>query len=282
MKRFFFVLILVLSPAAFAYLPPVSELLSEVFSGRKSSEGIELQFRHVVQVREGESVEVVEIFTGNRSGGVIQWQIAGQPSAYSDWNQKEYLFRNNKSIPSRTNAFIDVFLAGSGSEYLDRLLRERFIRRDQLLIFKPGYSPTGDPKTWETKASYLHHDDVYLQRIGSEFAVAISGMSEGEQKRAVYITKSSKSLARIEWGVGSENASWDFSQSAVYPGLGRLPRIMNLVLNGVTRVSSTLASAKPVRRDAIATVRASSRQPSSSAPPSPSLEEAVRLIVRYR
>lgn len=282
MKTFLVLLVCLFYYPASAFIPPVADLVAEMFSGRKSAEAIELQFRHSVTVRDGETVEVIETFTGNRSGAVIQWQIAGQPVVYSDWTQKEYVFRSSKPIASRTGAFIDYFLASSANEFQDRLLRERFLRRDQLLIFKPGYVPAGDPKTWETRANYLNHSDVAIEKVGSEFAYAIVGTSEGEQKRAFYISKTGKSLSRLEWGVGSETASWDFSGPVSLAGVGRLPRLALLKINGATRVASTLSSAKPTRRDSVATLRNASKQPSASAAPSPLLEEAIRLIVRYR
>ncbi len=264
-----------------AFVPPVSELLQDVFAGRKAGEGLELVFRHLVQVREGTFVEVVETFTGNRQGGVIQWQIPGQAPVYSEWNTREYNFKGGKSIPSRTSAFIDYFLDQGSNEYLDRLLRERFIRRDQLIQFKPGYKPEGDPKTWETKDSYLHHDDIYLSKVGNEFTVAVVGMKEGEQKRAFYVNRQGRGIARIEWGVGTEKALWDFSAFQSAGSAGRLPRVFSLTINGLERVKSTVASAQVLKRDQLATARAAAKQPSSTAP-SDALEEAVRLIVRYR
>ncbi len=282
MKAFLAFLICLFYFQASAFIPPVADLVAEVFSGRKGGEAVELQFRHTVTVRDGETVEVIETFTGNRSGAVIQWQMAGQPVVYSDWTQKEYVFRNSKSIASRTGAFIDYFLVSSASDYQERLLRERFLRRDQLLIFKPGYVPAGDPKTWDTRGNYLNHSDIAIEKVGNEFAYAIVGTSEGEQKRAFYLSRTGRALSRLEWGVGGETAAWDFSNPVSLPGVGRLPRLSLLKINGATRVATTLSSAKPIRRDSVATLRNASRQPSASAAPSALLEEAIRLIVRYR
>jgi hypothetical protein len=282
MRRIFGLILCLCFVEASAFIPPVGDLISEVLGGRKGSEAVELQFRHNVTVRDGETVEVIETFTGNRSGAIVQWQIAGQPAVYSDWNQKEYVFRNSKSIASRTGVFIDYLLASSASEFQERLLKERFLRRDQLLIFKPGYVPAGDPKNWETRANYLNHSDVAIEKVGNEFAYAIVGMSEGDQRRAFYISRTGKALSRLEWGVGSETAVWDFSNSVSMPGIGKLPRLALLKINGATRVATTLSSAKPTRRDTVATLRNASRQASSSSAPSALLEEAIRLIVRYR
>jgi len=274
--------IFLIGSLCYGFIPPISEQLNDVFAGRKGNEALELTFRHQVQVKEGEFVEVIETFIGNRSGGLIQFQIGGQPAAYADWTGKEYVFRNGKTIPSRTAAFIDYFLADSGAEFQDRLLRERFLRRDQLLQFKPGYQPKGDPKTWETKDNYLNHDDISWQKGGKEFAVSVVGMNEGDQRRAFYIAKGGRGITRLEWIVGPEKASWDFSGFAATGGLGKLPRVFSLQINSMERVRSALSSAKPVKRDALATARAASKQPSASAPPSELLEQAVRLLVRYR
>lgn len=279
--RLLLVFVLVAS-VAHPFIPPLTELLNDVFAGRKNNEAVELQFRHQVQVKEGEFIEVTEQFLGNRSGGLIQWAMNGQPPVYCDWNGKDYTFRNGKTVPSRTAAFIDYFLVEGGTEYQDRLLRERFLRRDQLLQYRPGYNPAGDPKTWDVKANYLLHDDIFLVKLPREFAVSVVGMSEGDQKRAFYLSRTGRGISRLEWVVGSETAAWDFGAFAATPGMGRMPRVLSLQINGMERVKSTLSSAKPIRRDALATARTASRQPSSSASPSSQIEEAIRLIVRYR
>jgi hypothetical protein len=268
--------------SGWGFVPPVSEQLSDIFSGRKPGDAVELTFRHMVQIKEGEVAEVIEQFVGNRQGGVIRYQVAGQPPVYADWNGKEYSFRSGKSVPSRTNAFIDIFLAETSGIYLDRLLREHFVRREQLLQFKPGYQPQGDPKTWGTKENYLLHEDIYLVKVGREFGWAISGMNEPEQRRTVVLAKVGRGVQRLEWLVGTENAAWDCSGFSSQGTVGRLPRLCAMTINGVERVRSTLSSAKSVKKDALATARLASRQPTAAAPPSPLLEEAVRLIVRYR
>ncbi len=281
MKRLLLILAL-LPGVSWAFIPPISEKLVEIFGNRKSSEVVELQFRHLVQVKEGEFVEVIEQFLGTRAGGLIQWQMAGQPPVYSDWTTKEYQFRDGRTLPSRTGAFIDYFLVDGGTEYLDRLMRERFLRRDQLLQYKPGYKPEGDPKTWDTKGNYLLHDDIDLQKVGKEFGIAVNGMTEGDQKRTVYFSRDGKGVLRLEWGVGAENAAWDFTGFTSFGPLGRLPRFSTLQINGMERVKSTLSQARAVKRDTLATARTASKQPSASSPPSSALEEAIRLIVRYR
>ncbi len=284
MRRSFPVLLLLALGAASvqAFIPPVSELLNEVFSGRKPAEALELQFRHQVQVRDGEFLEVIETFSGGRNDGIVQWSQAGQPSVFCDWNAKEYMFRNGKSIPSRTSAFIEYFLAANGSEYQSRLLKEKFLRRDQLAQFKASFNPTGDPKTWETKANYLLHDDVSIQKLPREFAVAVLGTNTADEKRAFYISRRGHGISRLEWLSNGESAAWDFAGFAPIQGLGHLPRVFSLQINGSERVKSTLVLAKSVRRDSIATTRAASRQPSSAQAPTSVLEEAIRLIVRYR
>jgi hypothetical protein len=280
MKKFA-LLVLVLSQTSWGFIPPVGEMLTDIFTGRKPAEALEITFRHMVQIKEGEVAEVIEQFIGNRAGGVIRWQIAGQPVAYADWNGKEYAFRNGKSMPSRTSAFIEMFLAESSTIYLDRLLREHFVRREQLLQFKPGYKPDGDPKTWGTRENYLLHEDIFLVKNGREFGYAIVGMNEPEQRRSVVLSKIGRGVQRLEWLVGTENASWDCSGFSPQ-GNGRVPRLCTLQINAVDRVRTTISSVKQVRRDALATARLASRQPTAATPPSPLLEEAVRLIVRYR
>ncbi len=270
------------SVSGWGFVPPVNELLSDVFAGRKNGEAMELTFRHMVQIKEGEVAEVIEQFTGNRQGGVIRYQVAGQPPVYADWNGKEYSFRGGKSMPSRTSAFIDIFLAESSGAYLDRLLREHFVRREQLLQFKPGYQPQGDPKTWGTKENYLQHDDIFLVKTGREFGWAIGGMNEPEQKRTVVLSKAGRGVQRLEWVVGTESATWDCSGFTPQGTVGRLPRLCSMTINGVERVRTTVSSVRSIKKDALATARLASRQPSAAAPPSPLLEEAVRLIVRYR
>ena len=271
-----------LSLSANAFFPQLQEQLSDVFTGRKLSDAVELDFRHQVPIREGEVVDVIERFIGTRFNGLIRWQIPGQPEVTCEWTGKEYLFRGAKPIPSRTGVFIDYFLAPTGGEFLDRLLRERFVNREQLLQYKPGYLPVGDPKTWDTKNNILLHDDVFLVRSGKEFGIAYMGMNEGEQKRTVVVAKNGRGIQRLEWGVTGETAFWEFSGFTSQPILGRLPRTFALAVNGIERVRSTVVSARPTKRDALATARLAAKQPSAQQPPSSQLEEAVRLIVRYR
>jgi hypothetical protein len=289
MKRWGIVAAAVLTTSVNAFIPPVSEMLNDIFSGRKNLEAVELVFRHQVQVKEGEFVEVNETFTGTRNQGQISWEIAGQTPTQAEWNGKDYVLRGGKTIPSRTSVFIDYFMLDSGGDYQDRLLRERFIRRDQLLQFKPGYKPEGDPKTWDTKGNTLRHEDIGFKKVGRDSAIEILGLSEGDQRRAVYLAtekkgnaRVGKGVAKLEWGVGPEKAAWDFSAFSGFSGLGRLPRVFSLEINGTERVRSTLVSARPVKRDAIFTARTAAKQGSAGAPASGLLEEAIRLIVRYR
>ncbi len=280
--KFFFVAAFIFLGQAHAFFPPVSEIVADAVSGRKPTEAVEISFRHQVQIRPGESVEVLEQFLGGRGNGLFRWQVAGQPPVYAEWNGKGYSFRNAKPIASRTNAFMDYFLVSSGPEYLDRLLRERFIRRDQLTQFKGSYQMQGDPKTWNPKDHFIRHSDVYLSRYGSQFGITVAGVSEGDQRRLVAFSKTTKNLLRLEWGAGAEAVAWEFSGSVVQPVLGRLPRLAVLQVGGTEKVRTTLVSAKPAKRDTVATARLESKESSSASVPTGAMDEALHLLLRYR
>ncbi|MBY0369181.1 hypothetical protein K2X33_00745 [bacterium] len=273
-----FLLFLLLNAPAFAAVP-VGEMVNDAFSGRKMPEGIEMSLKHVVQVREGSSIEVTETLTGSRSGAVSLWQIGGQ-SYFSEWTGRDYAFRG-KTLQSRSAVWMEYYLDRTGQEFLDRLLREQFVRRDQLSLFDSAYDPKGDPKTWETKDKVARRDDVFFRKVGSDVAVRVQGSRGGSEQKAVYFLRDRKdvSLRRLEW-LGSDTATMDFLNPATLSGMGRVPRVISLTVGGSEKVRTTITSVRAAKRDTLATARVSGR--TLPGVPTGEAEEALRWILRYR
>jgi len=258
---------------------PLADTLADIFVGRKPHDAVELNLRHQVSLRDGSTVEVVEQLIGTRGGAVSLWQVGGQ-SYFSEWNGREYAFRG-KTLPSRSAAWMEFFLDRTSGEFQDRLLREQFVRRDQLSLLQSSYDPKGDPKTWNTKEKIARHDDVFYRKLGSDLAVVVEGSRGGDLRRSVAFLRGRKesTLRRLEW-VSSETAFWDFLNPITLSGLGRVPRVMALSVNGAEKVRSTVSSFRPSKRDALATARVSGKNLPGVL--SGDAEEALRWILRYR
>lgn len=254
----------------------LTELVTDAFSGRKPNDGIELSLRHQVRTDNG-TVEVVEQLTGGRGGTVSQWLVSGQ-SYYSEWNGREHTLRG-RTLPSRTSAWIEFFVDRNGTEYLDRLLREQFVRRDQLSFLQSSYAPSGDPKTWATADKVIEREDVLVREMGTDLAVCAEN-ARGDQKRSVcFLPGREPSLRRLSW-VSTETATWDFLNPIGLSGMGRVPRTLVLTVAGQERVRTSVSSFKAAKKEALATARSAAR--SAANLPAAEVEEALKWILRYR
>ena len=201
----------VLSAPAFGFIPPVPNILKEVFDARRSFPGAEIVTRYQVKTPTG-TTEVEERLIGDRNKGYITWRVGGANPVPAYWEKGQYVFPDGKRITSKSSVFNRYFLSNSSDEFRDVLLAERFLNKDQLLQYKTGFEATGDPATWDLKENYLIHPDIFLKRLPGGVGIAVVGTSDGQHERSIYFDKALQGVRRIEWKDGAETVQWTFDQ----------------------------------------------------------------------
>lgn len=275
-----FVVFTVWTHSSSAFIPPVLDILREVTAGRKSGP-VEVLLKHRISVKGSSVVEVDERVIRERDKLYFVWSGASLGQTLSAvWERYEYRM-GNRTIPSRSKAMMNALTATGPEDLREVLIAEQFIRRENLYQFKPGYSPTGEPQSWETRENYLAHPNIFLQKLSSGIAIVMVGQEEGSNRKAVYFDRSLKGIRKLEWQENQETFAWNFDGFAAFAAGGVHPRRLFLEANGAEVIQSDtlavrLASARSVADFKSAWRQAQKNEISSQA------EGILKLMLSYR
>lgn len=266
--------------AASAFIAPLNSVINEVVDLRSAAPQ-ELVWRHRVFVPNQEPVQLDESIYCDRGNLSVHWRIGGQ-TILGQLSSKGYSIPSaGKIFPLRSALFAKMMCSTSAEEVREALLQERFIRREQLVQFKPEYQPSGDPNLWDTKANYILHDDISLKRLKSGTAIGVAGTEGDNPGRSVYFDRSSNNIARLEWRNGTDRIAWNFERFMATEGRGLFPRKASFEAMGSERVSSELILARAFSGKSANVYRAE-RLRVSSAVPNESLLTALSILLSYR
>lgn len=293
MKKIFLVLFsqfALFSPLAFGFIEPATEGLKETFLSRKPKPAILVKWRHDVQAREGETIALEESVLRVGSQLFFRWSSPNGGAVTAVLNGSKYSMTPPDSkmggdVAAPNQAFVRYLTGGTMQEFLDNVIREGFIRREQLLQFTPSFNPEGDPKTWDSNANYLRHPDISLRNVEGQPWVIIQGSRQGDKAKNIYFdrnqgnpNKTEWALRKLEWRSGQDTAGWTTYRNTSLE-LGRYPREMALSLNGVIRIQTRLVSMQGIGAAEIARVRKEFQSGLSS---SQAVDFAVRNLLKYR
>lgn len=265
---------------AIAFIPPVSSMLREVTDGRKAG-SFEVVIRHRMSVRGSGAVEVEERIVNERNRHSLLWSGSAFPRGLAGTFERYQYIVGDTAIAARSAAWV-TYLAGIGGDALrDVLLNEQFVRRDQLLQYKPGWTPAGDPQTWELRENYLRHPDICLKRFAGSVAIAIVGMEEGSVAKTLYIDKALKGIRRLEWKDGQEVNAWNFESFSPMPAGGQFPRRITFETGGAEVITSDLIAARPITGKALSDFKNSWKQ-AHREPAASSGEGILKLLLSFR
>jgi len=263
-----------------AFLPPVNEMLRGVTEGRKNVP-VELVVKHRIAVRGSGTIELEErIFDENRktlfiwSGGAFGTGVGGtlENTTYRTQGQE---------FPTKSVALIRYLTASGAEELRDGLIAERMIRRDQLAQFKPGFSPEGDPQTWNVKENYLIHPDIFLRRLENGIAIAVVGSEEGDERRTVLFDKGLKGIRKLEWKEAEGIQSWNCEGFTPFGAAGNYPRRLFFENNGSEVIQSDILAVRVLNAKSAGDFKNSYRQ-AEKASLSNNGEGILKLLLSYR
>lgn len=275
MRTLIFILAFIASVGE-AFIPPIPLAIREIFDGRKPG-ALEIVLRH--RIGGGEFEERIVCERGRYQmvwrGGLFQQPVA------ATWERQAY-FIGDRNISSRSGIFLKYFGSHSADEFKDALMAEKFMRRDQMIQFKPGFSPSGDPQTWDLRENYLKHPDIFLERVRGSVAIVVVGLDEGALRKAVAFDRSLKGVRRIEWKDGQEVAGWTFENFSKFPSGGTYPHKLSFDINGNEVISSDVVAVRTIGDRALADFRTGWKQAASTTGLSPNAEAALQRLLGFR
>lgn len=261
---------------AMAFIPPLPSILKDMLDARKMKQPVEFTLRHKVYSQS--TIEIEERMIRDRGRTMVIWKSSGQAmAAVSD--SQGYSLSREKNIASKSQLVVRYLFADNPDNFRDVLLNEKFIRRDQLLQFKPNFDPKGDPATWALKDNYLRHDDIFLTRLDSLFAIQVVGLNEGDTLRSVYFDQRLRGLLRVDWKDAGQLSQWN-----LFPGGGdfSVPKRMEFLVNN-SSVATTELSHRTLKEKQLNDFRAEWKTLAAKTPAiSPELEGALRALLSYR
>ena len=281
-------LILLLAPSAFGFIPPLPSLMKEVLGDRKAQVGVEATLKHRVIVAPNQIVDIEERIVRDSSGVYFLWRIPGNAPIAAMHEKQGYALSKERVYPSRSTIFWKYLVDSSEDAVRDSLLTERFVRRDQFYQYKQGFNPTGDPSTWNLKENYVRHDDIYREKLPSGVAIAVKGYEEGNTARIVYFEdrlrdNRSRGLSRLEWRDADVVAAWSFS------GFGKsiwensyLPKHAQLDVNNSNVITTEIVSVRALKDRALFDAKSAWKAAAKSINVNSNVEPALKILVSYR
>lgn len=275
-------ILLLVAGRALAFIPPVSRIVSDSVEGKKITKPVELVMHHRVDMKQGQITDLEERLVWDHGKVTLFFKVPGvsQPIEVSV-DSRGYNLDYGKTWSRRSRVFYKAFFAGSPDELMEPLLSDEFIRRDQLMQYKPGFQPAGDPKDWDLREGYLRHDDVYLHRVGKSVAIAVAGANDPTHRRIVYFDRDHKSVRRLEWGDGNDVVAWNFESFLKSPPLGAAARHLTFEVNGEERINTDIVQVRQLSDKQLADLKRMPHLARGATPPS-SVEEVLGLLLSYR
>jgi len=279
------VLLLGVAIQSYGFFPPLGQIVKEVFGERRGPIGVEAHFKHRVMVQSNEVVEIDERVIRDSSGIYFLWRIpALQAQPIAAIHEKQaYWISKERSFPTRSTVLWKYFTAESDDSIRDALLVERFIRRDHFYQYKPGFTPQGDPSTWNVKENYFRHDDIFLFRLPQGVSIAVNGYQEGNTARSVFFDQNLKGMTRLEWKDGDTVAAWNFEgfMKSVWEK-AFIPKRANLEINRTVLVTSETVSLRALKDRTLFEAKSNWKAASKNITISSNAEAALKLLVSYR
>jgi hypothetical protein len=250
--------LLVWGSVARAYIPPIMMMLKEITDGRKGGP-TEVIIHHRISVRGSGQVDIDERILHERNRLLFIWSGKEIGTISGSWERYNYNI-GSRQITSRSAGFLSYLTGFAAEPIRDTLVAEQFMRRDQLLQYRPGFSPTGDPEQWNLKENYLRHGDIFLQRMPSGIAISVVGMEEGSVRKAVFFDRNIKGIRRLEWREGQETHTWNFERFTNFAAGGVFPKRIYFEANGSEVISSDLLNVKVLDAKKLAEYKTAWRQ----------------------
>lgn len=267
------------APAAHAYIYSLPSILTEIFDGRKP-QPVEVEIRHRVGAKGKSQTLLREKIYWGEGRTYVMWEAEGGRGGAirAAVTPKGYEI-GDRILPRTSRLFLEYMVQPSPEEFQKQLLAEQFVRRDQLIEFKPGFNPKGHPRGWKIRDHYLRHPDIFHTRLPEGVTIVVVGLDEGADKRLLFIDKAYRGLYRLEWREEGRSTSWTFDQYRKFKDTGSYPRRLSLERGGVELVSSEIIGVKPISPTAWQALRKSFASPSPSVP---AIESALELLLSYR
>ncbi len=283
MKQYFIVILSCLATTAFGFIPPLTAVVHDLFDYRHPGLAQEIVFRHHVDLRAGETVDLEERIVAERGQTLCIWRQLGQPPfLVARWDGQGYLTGKGERIPSRSAIFMKYFTLDNPDAFRDALILEQFTRRDQWYEYKPGFMPDGDPQTWNVKENYLRHDDIYLSRLAQGVAITVQGSDDPNNQKAVYFDKSLHGLDRIEWRSNNVATAWNFDQFTRRQGEGFFPSKATFESGGLVLISSEVQSVRHLKDKQLFEFKNSWKAASRAPAPTGTAATALKTLLSYR
>lgn len=281
MRALILVFVSFLSIDAWSFLPPVSQMVRDVFEGRKSAPASEMIVRHHIEVRSGEAVDIEEQYIGDSQHGTFVLRGNGGTLVGGGvFDKRAYSLNGDRKFASKTNVWRKYLFSASSEDFLNSLLGERFLSKEALQQYKAGFNPVGEPQGWDVKNNVLHHDGIYLRRArGNPSYYVSSPADDGKENKGIFFDKGLAGVRRVEWKEAGELWGWNFDGFSKFQSPGTFPRRLSLDRNGNDVVSSEVFVHRPAKDRQIQDMRNQAR----GAPAlSGNYEEAVRILLSYR
>lgn len=266
------------------FVPPVSSLIREALEGRKGT-AIEMVLSHRVRVTaQSDPIALNERVIRARNQTFFFWKLSGSEHEWvSAWNGKEYRFPLHPPFASESKLFLRALLATTVEEMQSTLLAEQFLRKDQLIQYKPGFEFEGDPNFWKIRENFLTHPDIILKRLGETIVYSITGLIDGKNRREFMIEKNSGGFARVDWQTESGNTNWGFSKFMQSDKGGLYPSQLQFESSGVVLIQSHIDSIRFPSADQIKGLKRSFEQAIKGAIPLPeNLDAALKILLSFR
>lgn len=264
---------LFLAVPAWPFIPPVPQMIRDVFEGRKPSPAFEMVLRHRIEIRPGETLDLEEQYIGDVNRGSLVWRVpGGGVIGGAAFDRKNYVLGGDRRVAIHTFLTRKYLLSSSSEDFLNSLLAERFVTREQLQQYKPEFNPSGDPQNWDVKSNVLQHDGVFLKRVKGVPAYCVTGGA-----KSVYFDKGLAGIRRLEWKEGTETLAWNFDSFSKLQSGGEFPRRMSFERNGSEIIVSELVLHRPAKEKQISDLRQVGRGAITG-----NNEEALRLLLGYR
>lgn len=275
------VLPLLISTLCFSFVPPVGSVIKEIFDVRKPGVIIELTYKHTVELSQGNAVTVDESLLYSGGKAYFLWKSPNHVPVYGVQERKSYIVGSDKKMNARSFLYSKYLASPSAEDFKEQLISEQFIRRDQLLQYKPGFSFEGDPDSWQVRENYVKHPDVNFKRIGSLVTIAVLGMDGKDNQRTVYFDSKFQGVRKLEWKEGNNVSSWSFSDFNKYQD-GIFPKSMRFEQNGTELVSSEVIQVRGLRDKAFQNTLKAWQKSGAKNSSSGQLEEALKVLLSYR
>lgn len=281
-----FIIVLVLSSLSvesWAYIPPIRDLVENIFDKRRPEPAVVLQLDHRIQLPSGKQISISEEILRNGSRVLCLWKVSGYGSVIGGKREKQRYLAGGIAVPTRSQVFLRYFLYDTPSTLLGALVNERFVDKSQLQVYRPGYEIKGDPALWKTSENYIRHPGISLERLDRGIAIAVVGLNDSNLRKVVYFDKGFRGIERLEWREGQNLVAFNFASFSQKQGIrGWFPTRMSLAMNGTDRVVTTVRGIARANNKKIASFEGDLAKAQKSGELPAEVSESLALLLGFR